>query len=278
MNPSDRLLRVMEYLTEAGQQPVKQVDLARDLDISPATLNRIIKVLSDRGFLFRTSERFIVPNFRLTRNVPMSADYLEVLNEVMAEITQAQQLFCEAVVVTGQDLFWHSRTELPGSDLPIRAKAGFRRPLYELDAMSRLYMARLDWDYIDYQFNIRSFHDNTPALAPYTAREAREIFEAHDGHDFAFDFEGNRVGLRRFALVVEDLDGNFLHFLTLAEAATPVEDREGRIESYRRILEGARGRLMSVMERERREAEILHQTSNSGVGRSRAPANMEEKT
>ncbi len=266
MNPSDRLLRVMEYLTEAGQQPVKQVDLARDLDISPATLNRIIKVLSDRGYLFRTSERFIVPNFRFTRNVPMSAAYLEVLNEVMAEITEAKQVFCEAVVVTGQDLFWHSRTNLPNSQIEIRAKAGFRRPLYELDAMSRLYMARLGQDYIDYQFNIRTFHDNSPALTPYSAEEAREIIAAHAGRDFAFDLEGNRVGLRRFALVVEDLDGNFLHFLTMAEAALPVPDMEARIESYHRILKEARGQLMTVMETERREAEVLRQASNAGGG------------
>lgn len=264
MNPSDRLLRVMEYLTVAGQQPVKQVDLARDLDISPATLNRIIKVLSDRGYLFRTSERFIVPNFRFIKNVPMSAAYLEVLNEVMAEITRQQQVFSEAVVVTGQDLFWHSRTDLPDPHTEIRAKAGFRRPLYELDAMSRLYMARLDWDYIDYQFNVRAFHDNTPALAPYSAERTREIFEAHAGRDFAFDFEGNRVGLRRFAIVVEDMDGNFLHFLTIAEAATPVADPDGKIESYHQILKAARDRLIEVMERERRGRQFLRQASIAG--------------
>ena len=93
MNPSDRLLRVMEYLMLAGQEPVKQVDIARDLDISPATLNRIIKVLSDRGYVFRTSERFVVPNFRFTKNVPMSVSYLEVLDEVMEGITAEHGVF-----------------------------------------------------------------------------------------------------------------------------------------------------------------------------------------
>jgi DNA-binding IclR family transcriptional regulator len=266
MNPSDRLLRVMEYLMAAGPEPVKQVDIAYDLGISSATLNRIIKVLSDHGYLFRTSERFVVPNFRLIKNVPMSATYLEVLDEVMEDITAKYRVFSEAVVIRGQDLFWHSRTNLDPPPVAIRAKAGFRRPLYEMDAMSRLYLARR-WDYIDYQFNVRSFHDNSAGLAPYAPEHARALVEEATGKDFDWDFEGNRVGLRRFAMVIDDLDGNFLHFLTMAEAATPVPlpDREERIATYRSALEGARARLVAVMESERQKVHILHPANHAGA-------------
>lgn len=265
MTPSDRILRVMEYLMEAGQEPVKQVDIARDLDVSPATLNRIIKVLSDHGYVFRTSERFIVPNFRFQKNVPMSARYLEALEEVMQTITRVYGVFSEAVVVTGQDLFWHSRTVITPPPLAIRAKAGFRRPLYELDAMSRLYLSRLDWEDIDYQFNVRSFHDNGPGLSPYTPEHARGLIEATEGKDFDFDWDGNRVGLRRFAIVIDDLDGNFLHVLTMAEPATPVADRDARIKSYHDALSRARAELVGVMERERQEAERLRHVGTAGV-------------
>ncbi|RYH06202.1 winged helix-turn-helix transcriptional regulator [Tropicimonas sp. IMCC6043] len=259
-------MSVMEYLMAAGDAPVKQVDIARDLDISPATLNRIMKVLYDRGYVFRTSQRFVVPNFRLIKNVPMSEVYLEALDEIMEEITAQHGVYSEAVVVTGQDLYWHSRTDLDPPPVAIRAKAGFRRPLYELDAMSRLYMARLGWDWIEYQFNIATFHDNSPALRPHAPERARALIEATMGKDFDYDLEGNRVGLRRFALVVEDLDGNFLHFLTLAEAATPMADQEARIASYRHVLEGARARLTAVMEEERRAAEILRPAKMAGLG------------
>ena len=56
----------------------------------------------------------------------------------MTEITETHQVSTEAVVVTGQDLFWHSRTKLPNSTLPIRARAGFRRPLSQLNTMARV--------------------------------------------------------------------------------------------------------------------------------------------
>ena len=265
MNPNDRLLRVMEYLMAAGHEPVKQVDISRALGISPATLNRIIKVLSDHGYVFRTSERFVVANFRFIKNVPMSAGYLEALDEIMEGITRDHAVFCEAVVVTGQDLYWHSRTDLEPPPVAIRAKAGFRRPLYEMDAMSRLYLGRLGWDYVDYQFNARSFHDNSPALRPYSPERARALIEAAGGTDFDWDFDGNRVGLRRFAIVVDDLDGNFLHFLTMAEAAVPVPDPEARIDAYRRVLDAARTRLIGVMETERREAELLRRAKTTRV-------------
>ena len=255
----------MEYLMAAGDAPVKQVDIARDLGISPATLNRIMKVLFDRGYVFRTSQRFVVANFRFTKNVPMSEDYLEALDAIMEEITDRHGVYTEAIVVTGQDLYWHSRTDLDPPPVPIRAKAGFRRPLYELDAMSRLYLARLGREQLEYQFNLATFHDNSPALRPYAPDAARALIEATTGKDFDYDFEGNRVGLRRFALVVDDLDGNFLHFLTIAEAAKPAADREMRIAGYRRELEGARARLTAVMEKEQREAEILRPANNAGL-------------
>lgn len=265
MNPNYRLLSVMEYLMASGDAPVKQVDIARDLGISPATLNRIMKVLYDRGYVFRTSQRFVVPNFRLTKNVPMSETYLEALDEIMEEITAKHAVYSEAVVVTGQDLYWHSRTYLDPPPVPIRAKAGFRRPLYELDAMSRLYLARLGQEQLEYQFNLATFHDNSPELKPYAPESARRLIEATIGKDFDYDFEGNRVGLRRFALVVDDLGGNFLHFLTIAEAATPAADREIRIAGYRRELESARTRLTKVMEQEQREAKILRSANNAGL-------------
>ena len=72
MSPTARTLQVLEYIMAAGPGPIKQVDIARDCGLPPSTLNRIIKTLSDWGYLFRTSEKYCVRNFRMERNVPMS--------------------------------------------------------------------------------------------------------------------------------------------------------------------------------------------------------------
>jgi len=73
MDPAERTLQVPEYLMAADPGPIKQVDIARECGLSTATLNRIMKSLSDWGYLFRSSEKYCVRNFRLERNVPYVA-------------------------------------------------------------------------------------------------------------------------------------------------------------------------------------------------------------
>ncbi|MEN8748526.1 helix-turn-helix domain-containing protein [Marivita sp.] len=240
MNPNERILQVMEYLMAAGSKPVKQVDISRELGLAPATVNRIVKTLSDRGYLLRTSQKYCICNFRLTRNVPMSEEYLSILNSLMNDITDERQVSMEAVVATGFDFIWHSRTELPNATVAIRATTGFRRSIFELDAMSRLYLSRFDWEDVSYKFFPGGFFTSGVEMRTLKPEEARELIEgAAKGH-FQCDFDGNHVGVRRFATIIEDIDGQPLHLLSMAEAATPVRDRKAHISEARRILGNAR--------------------------------------
>ena len=240
MNPNERILQVMEYLMAAGSKPVKQVDISHELGLAPATVNRIVKTLSDRGYLFRTSQKYCVCNFRLTRNVPMSEEYLSVLNSLMNDITDEHQVSMEAVVATGFDFIWHSRTELPNATVAIRATTGFRRSIFELDAMSRLYLSRFDWEEVSYKFFPGGFFTSGVEMRTLKPEEARELIEGAAKEHFQCDFDGNHVGVRRFATIIEDIDGQPLHLLSMAEAATPVRDRKAHISEARRILGNAR--------------------------------------
>lgn len=243
MGPSERILQVMEYLVAAGNEPVKQVDISRDLGISTATVHRIVRTLAERGYLFQTREKYCVSNFRLTRNVPMSESYLSVLSDLMNEITTTHGVSVEAVVVTGFDLLWHSRTQLPDASVAIRAAAGFRRSLYELDAMSRLYLSRLGWDEVSYKFFTGGFFKTGLEMKGLAPSQARRTIEAAATEVFDMDFNGNHVGVRRFSTIIEDGEGKFLHLLSLAEAAVPVRDKQKHIAKARGILSEARATL-----------------------------------
>jgi DNA-binding IclR family transcriptional regulator len=233
----------MEYLMAAGPDPVKQVDISRDLGISAATVNRIVRTLAERGYLFHTSEKYCIPNFRLIRNVPMSEIYLSVLSDLMNEITAAHRVSVEAVVVTGFDLLWHSRTQLPDASVAIRAARGFRRSLYELDAMSRLYLSRLGWDEVSYRYFTGGFFQTGVEMHSLAPSEAQRVIEEAATDNFAMDFDGNHVGVRRFATIIADESGKFLHLLSIAEAAVPVRDKEEHIANARRVLDEARATL-----------------------------------
>jgi len=238
----------------AGPGPVKQVDIARDCGLSPSTLNRIVKSLSDWGYLFRTSEKYCVRNFRLERNVPMSDSYLAKLDSTMRELSSRLGVSAEVVVVAGHELLWHSKTEHPDPSVIIRANVGFRRSLYEFDVLSQLYLSRLDWDDVQAQFYIDGFFETLRRTGQETqwlaASDLKKRLRAARGDIFAADLEGNHMGIRRFATVVDDPHGKFLHLLTLAEPASNHDDEATLVARYKDALLTAREELEELVSME----------------------------
>ncbi|MEP5729206.1 MAG: MarR family transcriptional regulator [Sulfitobacter sp.] len=248
MNPTERTLQVLEYIMAAGPMPLKQVDIARACGVSPSTLNRIVKSLSEWGYLFRTSEKYVVRNFRLERNVPLSDVYLAKLDETMRALSRTLGVSAEVVVVAGHELLWHSKTDYPDPNVTIRASVGFRRSLYELDVLSQLYLSRLDWQDVETQFFTDGFfgtlREPGKVTAPLPVSSVKKILEQMRKDVFAADMQGNHVGIRRFATVIEDPEGKFLHLLALAE---PAEKTCAPIETYQNALLQARTELSELV-------------------------------
>jgi len=251
MNPTERTLQVLEYIMAAGPGPVKQTDIAQHCGLSPATLNRIVKSLSDLGYLFRTSEKYCVRNFRLERNVPMSQSYLAKLDNTMRDLSKQLGVSAEVIVVAGHELLWHSKTDYPDPNVVIRASVGFRRSLYELDVLSQMYLSRLDWDDVQAQFFVDGFWGTVRTVGAATCwlpkAAVRNALDLMRPEIFVADPQGNHVGIRRCATVVEDPNGKFLHLLALAEPADRPNDR---IEEYKEALLKARAELCELAQEE----------------------------
>lgn len=248
MTPTERTLQVLEYIMAAGPGPLKQIDIARACDLPPSTLNRIIKSLSEWGYLFRTSEKYVVRNFRLERNVPMSDVYLAKLDETMRGLSQRLGVSAEIVVVAGHELLWHSKTDYPDPNVVIRAGVGFRRSLYELDGLAQLYLSRLDWHEVEAQFFTDGFFETVRVpgrISPtLPAKSVKRQLDDMRSQVFVADMNGNHVGIRRFATVIQDPDGKFLHLLALAE---PAEKICAPIEIYQDALLKARTELSELV-------------------------------
>lgn len=251
MNPTERTLQVLEYVMAAGPGPVKQTDIARHCGLSPATLNRIVKSLSDLGYLFRTSEKYCVRNFRLERNVPMSQSYLAKLDTTMRDLSAQLGVSAEVIVVAGHELLWHSKTDYPDRDVIIRASVGFRRSLYELDLLSQLYLSRLNWDDVQAQFFTDGFfgtlRDAGEATQWLPNATVQKTLDAVRSEVFLDDPKGNHVGIRRCATVVEQPEGRFLHLLALAEPADRPSDRT---DEYKDALLAVRAELCALAHEE----------------------------
>lgn len=257
MTPTERTLQVLEYIMAAGPGPLKQVDIARDCGLPPATLNRIIRSLSDWGYLFRTSEKYVVRNFRLERNVPMSENYLAKLDDTMRALSMQLNVSAEVVVVAGHELLWHSKTDYSDPNVVIRASVGFRRSLYELDVLSQLYLSRLDWEQLEEKFFTNGFFETprTPGrIGPsLSADNVKSTLAGMRDEVFAADLEGNHVGIRRFATVIQDPNGKFLHLLALAE---PASKTCASVGTYQDALLKARAGLSELVYQESAAARL----------------------
>ncbi|MCT4334929.1 helix-turn-helix domain-containing protein [Paracoccus sp. YLB-12] len=247
--PNDRMLMVLEYLSGAKQAPVRQADMARDCGISPATLSRIINVLSEWGYVLRTNKNQVIGNFRFQRNVRMSESYQLFLNTMITEIGAQHNLVVEVIVNAGNDLFWQSSTAPSNRSFSLRAQPGFRRGLMELDVLSRLYLARLSGEQLRSLFDRVNFSTTGVHMKLLSEPEALEVIEAARPKLVDWDFDGNRQGIRRFATYITDPEGNFAHLLSLAEPATPTRDRSAHEAEISEILNVARTRLMQEMGR-----------------------------
>ncbi|MGJ8611980.1 MAG: MarR family transcriptional regulator, partial [Octadecabacter sp.] len=149
------------------------------------------------------------------------------------------------------ELLWHSKTDYPDPNVVIRASVGFRRSLYELDVLSQLYLSRLDWDDVQAKFFTDGFFDTLRAAGGATAwlpkTAVRDTLDLMRSDVFAADPEGNHVGIRRCATVVEDANGKFLHLLALAE---PADRESGGIEKYKEALLSVRAELCDLAHEE----------------------------
>jgi len=181
----------------------------------------------------------------------MSASYLAKLDTIMRKLSLKLGVSAEVVVIAGHELLWHSKTEHPDPNLIIRANVGFRRSLYEFDVLSQLYLSSLDWEEVQAKFYIDGFYDTVRSTSQETrwmdVKSVKNRLQKTRGQIFASDLEGNHMGIRRFATLVDDPDGKFLHLLTVAEPATKVSDEAALVNRYRDALLKARKELVELV-------------------------------
>jgi DNA-binding IclR family transcriptional regulator len=177
----------------------------------------------------------------------MSQTYLAKLDSTMRDLSDRFGVSAEVIVVAGHELLWHSKTDHPDPDVVIRASVGFRRSLYALDVLSQLYLSRLTWDEVQAHFFTDGFYEpmrkNGRATSWLPASAVRETLDRLRSDVFVSDTEGNHVGIRRCATVVEDPNGRFLHLLALAE---PDDRSNNDIEKYKDALLAVRAELSEL--------------------------------
>ncbi|HEX2556101.1 MAG TPA: helix-turn-helix domain-containing protein [Microvirga sp.] len=234
--PVRRTLSVLEYFAGRPRDAFTQAQIAEACDISGATLHRIIKTLEDSGYIFRDGSRRYRCNVVFRKLIGVPAEYFDVLTRVISAIVSETAQSAEAIIVRGDAFEWYHKEEHPEMSVQIRARTGFRRGVYELDALSRLYLSEIGWPEVERRFDTEAFYRPGARHEPVSSPEARRIIEATDPHGVAYDIEGNGRGVRRFATTVRGPRGELVHILSIAEAAYPTSDESLHVAQTSAIL------------------------------------------
>ncbi|MBI4976786.1 MAG: helix-turn-helix domain-containing protein [Spirochaetes bacterium] len=237
--PAEKILTVIEYFAARTAGSYGLNDIHLQTHIPKATLMRILGTLIRRGYVSRSGKSYTGTFSLLMRGTGLS-DFFSRAESVMQELLAQTRQSVELLAVRGTELFWQEKYEYP--DLPIRimAKKGFRRSLYELDAPSRTYLNSFTVDDIAARFDTSKFY-RTGDNKNVSWNEAKALITAAD--TVTYDNEGNKNGVRRFAVRITPKGSDACFILAIAEPATLQRDEEKKVAAYRALLIQAKEKL-----------------------------------
>ncbi len=242
--PAVRVLAVLEFAHRKKNDPFTLSDLAMGTGLAKATLLRVIRTLSDAGYLIDTGSAYR-SNLFFDVRLPASQQHAAQLDQVLQELAKESGLTVEVLTIRTPDLYWFDKRAHPALQVRVVAEPGTTRTLYELDAPSRVYLSARGLQFVQEELLPGFFHQG-PQKRRLSEPEALRIIRETDSHDVVFDREGNLNGIRRYVVAIRSPEGAFRYLLSIAEPALPQNDRPEHIQRVFMLLRKARDLLNEI--------------------------------
>jgi DNA-binding IclR family transcriptional regulator len=247
--PVRKTIKVLELFSVTDKTETL-VSISRKCDIPVATASRIVNTLEKEGYLRRLKDKSFVRNFYLQKKMSLSEGYLSLLEHVLESISDQSEQSCEAIFIENSQLYWLSKKESKNVAFRLKAHAGFRRPLYELDSPSRLSLAAMGWEKVRKEFDVTAFFEAGTQRNSVSKEDLKKQLQSTSLTDVLYDIEGNVRGIRRFSKAIYDKQGQFIHLLCIAEAAISVRDINAHIDKNKKIINQAVQKLTAFLHNE----------------------------
>ena len=250
--PVRKTIKVIE-LFAMNDKAETLASISRKCDIPRATASRIVTTLEQEGYLRRCKNKSYVRNFYLQKKMNSGEEYLSILEQILEDIAEKSEQSGEAIFIENSQLYWLSKKESKNVAFRLKAHAGFRRPLYELDAPSRLGLAAMGWETVRKQFDTSAFFEAGKSRNSVSKSTLKEQLQTTSLTDVQYDIEGNIRGIRRFSKAIFDKNGQFVNLLCIAEAAISVHDVHEHIEKNKNLLNQAVKKLSAFLHSEQNQ-------------------------
>ena len=231
-----RIVKMMDVLSIMETSSLTAQKIVEHSGLPASTGYRILHEMQMLGLVHRMHDRKLVPNFSFERRIQFPRVDTQLLAVACSKLSNALITASEIIVGSGQNLVWHIVCQHPEQAIRLRAHSGFIRGSYELDSVSRLFLANLSTEVIEKNWDTEAFHTAGPERHRLKWPAARSIIGEVDTADMQFDMLGNTKGIRRFCVGINQGDGDFVCILTVAEAATPIGDECSHVESIQKLL------------------------------------------
>lgn len=231
-----RTLKLAESFSDAPKSGFTKAEVVRRSELPTSTVYRLLSGMEDAGYIYRTPEGGLLPNFSFERRIDSRSISLEKLSSATAMVSARLQTASEIILRRGHNLLWHIMDEHPLQPMRLRAHPGYVRATYELDSISRLALAYCKITDIEQSWDLTNFYDVGIERKRVNWTDARDRIRATDKSAMQFDMLGNAKGVRRYCLAITDRDEEFVCLLTAAEAATPVRDEAAHVARVRAVL------------------------------------------
>lgn len=240
-----RLIRILEAMSDMSAKGLSTTEVIERSGLASSTAYRMVGELESAGYIYRTEDRKLHPNFSFERRIAAGRISPAELWTACADISNALEASSEVILLRGQNLLWHITDEHPLQPIRLRAHPGYIRGTYELDSISRLALAHMPIEHIERSWDKTAFFDVGVNAHKLAWAEVRSKLAAVDINQMEFDIQGNAKGVRRFCVAVTEADRHLVCLLTVAEAAVPLRDEAAHVEQIKDVLMYARKRLVS---------------------------------
>lgn len=231
-----RILKLAESFSDAPKSGFTKAEVVRRAELPTSTVYRLLSAMEDAGYIYRSPEGGLLPNFSFERRIDSRSISLEKLRSATAMVSAQLQTASEIILRRGHNLLWHITDEHPLQPMRLRAHPSYVRATYELDSISRLALAYCEITDIEQSWDLTSFYDVGIERKRVNWTDARDRIRATDKLAMQFDMLGNSKGVRRYCVAITDRDEEFVCLLTAAEAATPVRDEAAHVTRIRAVL------------------------------------------
>lgn len=231
-----RILTLLEHLSSAKEGGMQVAHLVEETGLAASTVYRLVGDLENLGYLRKSDDRRLIPNFSFEQIMAIGGMDLQSLNEACRTVSTRLNAASEFISLRRQNLFWHISEESAQQPLRLRAGVGFIRGSYELDCISRMALAHAATDDVVRVWDVSGFYDVGVSGGKVPWNNAKAQIASVDLNGMEFDLMGNAKGIRRYCVAINGSGGEFAGLLTVAEAATPLRDVDSHIATVRDVL------------------------------------------